>query len=130
MSLWISFIHIQLETDTFVLVSGTLRSNLDPFSLHDDARLWDALKRSYLVESQPQAKRASLLSQGASTMEDELPSGAQTPRGGQNRFTLDTIVEDEGNNLSIGQVRLSYSFRYSFVRWLIVVSFCSALLCP
>ncbi|KAI0268426.1 P-loop containing nucleoside triphosphate hydrolase protein [Russula aff. rugulosa BPL654] len=26
------------------LYSGTLRSNLDPFGLHDDARLWDALR--------------------------------------------------------------------------------------
>ena len=33
-----------------LLFSGTLRSNLDPFGLHDDAILWDALKRSYLVE--------------------------------------------------------------------------------
>ncbi|KAL0061165.1 hypothetical protein AAF712_012035 [Marasmius tenuissimus] len=87
-----------------LLFSGTLRTNLDPFNLHDDAKLWDALKRSYLVESQAPAKRASLLSQGAtSTVEDELPSGAHTPRGGQARFTLDTVVEDEGNNLSIGQ---------------------------
>lgn len=29
-------------------------------------------------------------------------SGAQTP---VNRFTLDTVIEDEGGNLSIGQVR-------------------------
>ncbi|KAL0575903.1 hypothetical protein V5O48_006076 [Marasmius crinis-equi] len=89
-----------------LLFSGTLRSNLDPFNLHDDAALWDALKRSYLVDQQPAAKRASLISQGGAsvTVEDDLPSGAHTPRsGGQTRFTLDTVVEDEGNNLSIGQ---------------------------
>ncbi|EEB86782.1 hypothetical protein MPER_16130, partial [Moniliophthora perniciosa FA553] len=44
-----------------LLFSGTLRSNLDPFNLHDDATLGDALKRSHLVETP--AKRASLLSQ-------------------------------------------------------------------
>lgn len=29
-----------------------LRTNLDPFGRHDDARLWDALRRSYLVDRQ------------------------------------------------------------------------------
>ena len=71
-------------------VSGTLRSNLDPFGLHDDARLWDALKRSYLVE-------ASKADDG-----NEIFDGTLTP---VNRFSLDTVIEDEGNNLSIGQVR-------------------------
>ncbi|TRM64251.1 P-loop containing nucleoside triphosphate hydrolase protein [Schizophyllum amplum] len=71
-----------------LLFSGTLRSNLDPFGLHDDARLWDALKRSYLVES-PKLDT-----------EDNGPEGSQTP---VNRFSLDSTVEDEGNNLSIGQ---------------------------
>ncbi|TFK72957.1 ABC transporter [Pluteus cervinus] len=73
------------------VISGTLRTNLDPFNLHDDAALWDALKRSYLVET---PKKDS------SSHPDDAPSGAQTP---VNRFTLDTIIEDEGNNLSIGQ---------------------------
>ncbi|KAL1732291.1 P-loop containing nucleoside triphosphate hydrolase protein [Schizophyllum commune] len=71
-----------------LLFSGTLRSNLDPFGQHDDARLWDALKRSYLVESEK------------AVHEDDAPEGARTP---VNRFSLDSIVEDEGNNLSIGQ---------------------------
>lgn len=31
----------------------------------------------------------------------EIPSGAQTPP--TSRFNLDTVVEDEGVNLSIGQ---------------------------
>ncbi|KAF8072009.1 ABC transporter [Lyophyllum atratum] len=75
------------------VISGTLRSNLDPFDLHDDATLWDALKRAYLVENT--SKRNSLALQ-----DDEVPSGAHTP---MNRFTLDTVIEDEGGNLSIGQ---------------------------
>ncbi|KAF8969223.1 ABC transporter [Flammula alnicola] len=75
-----------------LLFSGTLRSNLDPFNMHDDATLWDALKRAYLVES---TKPDSLLTAG-----DETPSGAHTP---VNRFTLDTVIEDEGGNLSVGQ---------------------------
>ena len=76
------------------LVSGTLRSNLDPFNLHDDATLWDALKRSYLVES---TKRDSII-----TKEDGASgSGAHAP---VSRFGLDTVIEDEGGNLSVGQV--------------------------
>ncbi|KAI0041202.1 ABC transporter [Auriscalpium vulgare] len=78
------------------LFSGTLRSNLDPFDLHDDARLWDALKRSYLVED---AKPAAVVEEGAE--EDKLPTGASTPMGP--RFSLDSPIEEEGNNLSIGQ---------------------------
>jgi len=77
-----------------LLFSGTLRTNLDPFGLHDDVRLWDALKRSYLVDSKD-SKPASV-----GTIEDDVPSGAHTP---VNRFTLDSPIEDEGGNLSIGQ---------------------------
>ncbi|KAJ3775268.1 ABC transporter [Lentinula raphanica] len=77
-----------------LLFSGTLRTNLDPFNLHDDAKLWDALKRSYLVDN---TKRASVLT---SSSEMGGHSGSDTP---VNRFTLDSVIEDEGGNLSIGQ---------------------------
>ncbi|KAG7451066.1 ABC transporter [Guyanagaster necrorhizus] len=70
-----------------LLFSGTLRSNLDPFNSHDDAKLWDALKRSYLVDSP------------AKPVADEN-GDLSTPI---NRFSLDTVIEDEGVNLSIGQ---------------------------
>ena len=76
-----------------LVVSGTLRSNLDPFNLHDDATLWDALKRSYLVES---TNCDSMI-----TKEKES--------AGPSRFSLDTIIEDEGGNLSVGQVQLFHS---------------------
>jgi hypothetical protein len=74
-----------------LLVSGTLRSNLDPFGEHDDATLWDALKRAYLVENTKPGLN-----------EDS------TEASSQGRFTLDSQVEDEGSNLSLGQVRLLY----------------------
>ncbi|KAG1773522.1 ABC transporter [Suillus occidentalis] len=69
--------------------SGTLRTNLDPFGLYDDAKLYDAMKRAYLVES-----------------DSDLPStSASPPAEGQSapRFSLDSPIDDEGNNLSIGQ---------------------------
>lgn len=77
-----------IPQDAF-LFSGTLRTNLDPFGLHDDAKLYDAMKRAYLVES-----------------DSDLPStSASPPAEGQSapRFSLDSPIDDEGNNLSIGQ---------------------------
>jgi ABC-type multidrug transport system fused ATPase/permease subunit len=64
------------------LFSGTLRSNLDPFDQWDDARLLDAMRRSCLI--------------GDQALEDG--EGAKTER-----FTLDTPIEEEGLNLSVGQ---------------------------
>ncbi|KAI0268425.1 ABC transporter [Russula aff. rugulosa BPL654] len=84
------------------LYSGTLRSNLDPFGLHDDARLWDALRRSYLVED---TKRISSGAKGEECRidgdEDQRGTGSTTANAP--RFTLDSSIEAEGSNLSIGQ---------------------------
>ncbi|GAA5825076.1 hypothetical protein JCM11251_006090 [Rhodosporidiobolus azoricus] len=64
-----------------LLFNGTIRSNLDPFQRFDDARLYDALRRSWLVDR---------------------VAGADG--GGQaSRFTLDTKIEEEGANLSVGE---------------------------
>ncbi|KAI0661576.1 ABC protein [Cubamyces menziesii] len=69
-----------------LLFSGTIRSNLDPFNLYTDAQLWDALRRSFLVES--------------SKSDEESSDGASTPKS---RFHLDTVIESEGSNLSVGE---------------------------
>ncbi|KAJ7204157.1 ABC protein [Mycena pura] len=68
------------------LFSGTVRTALDPFSKYDDGRLWDALKRSYLVGTRP------------STPTDDDSSAEH-----RNRITLDTAIETEGANLSVGE---------------------------
>jgi ABC-type multidrug transport system fused ATPase/permease subunit len=60
-----------------VLFRGSVRKNLDPFGLHDDARLWDALRRAELDAA---VKR--------------LPLG------------LDTDVHEGGSNFSVGQRQL------------------------
>lgn len=65
-------------------VNGTIRSNLDPFGLYEDARLWDALRRSWLVEGEQNRKTS-------------------TDGPAKSRFTLDTVIEDEGQNLSVGE---------------------------
>ena len=64
------------------LFRGTIRSNLDPFNEHTDIELWHALRQADLVGDEQ-------------TMEDE---------GG--RIHLDTTVEDEGLNFSLGQRQL------------------------
>lgn len=78
-----------------ILVADTLRSNLDPFSIHDDATLWDALKRSYLVESSTSSSRKNTGEKAA--------EGEKAPA---NKYNLDTVIEAGGNNLSVGQVGL------------------------
>ena len=52
--------------------------------MYDDARLWDALRRSYLVEPDPV---------------EDLPEKEQN----KTRYTLDSIVESDGANLSVGE---------------------------
>ena len=64
------------------LFRGTIRNNLDPFSEHADLELWNALRQADLVGTQQ-------------TMEDEA-----------GRIHLDTPVEDEGLNFSLGQRQL------------------------
>ncbi|GAA5961345.1 hypothetical protein JCM3765_004381 [Sporobolomyces pararoseus] len=64
-----------------VLFNGTIRSNLDPFSMYEDQRLWDALRRAWLV--------------------DRTTSSEEGARA--SRFSLETKIEDEGANLSVGE---------------------------
>ncbi|KAF7312081.1 ABC protein [Mycena indigotica] len=71
------------------LFSGTIRSVLDPFSRCEDARLWDALRRSYLVDSGTNTPISAL----------DLPDGQQ-PR---HHIDLDTVIEIDGANLSVGE---------------------------
>lgn len=73
-----------------LLFSGTIRSNIDPFQTKTDLELYDTLKRSHLVTS------STPLAAG----EDPATSGAAVTPG---RFTLDTVVEEEGGNLSVGE---------------------------
>lgn len=66
------------------LFQGTVRSNLDPFQEHDDLALWSALRQADLV--------------GADVSIED--------RSDSSRIHLDSIVEDEGLNFSLGQRQL------------------------
>lgn len=70
------------------LFHGTVRSNLDPFHEHTDLELWSALRQADLV-----------------------PVDAVTPEDGRrtqdpSRIHLDTPVEEDGLNFSLGQRQL------------------------
>jgi len=72
-----------------VLFQGTIRSNIDPFGTCDDVELWDALRRSWLVD----AKDLDGLKDGSLSIEKV-------------KFHLDTPVDDEGTNFSLGERQL------------------------
>lgn len=64
-----------------VLFKGTIRSNLDPFDEHEDLELWEALRYTGLLDRKSQISDESALA-------------------------LDSAVEDEGHNFSLGQRQL------------------------
>ena len=59
------------------LFRGTIRSNLDPFNEHTDLDLWSALRQAHLVEN-----------------------------NSENGLNLESLIESEGSNLSLGQRQL------------------------
>lgn len=65
------------------LFRGTIRSNLDPFGEHTDLELWSALRQADLVGAD-------------TTLEDAASS----------RINLESVVEEEGLNFSLGQRQL------------------------
>lgn len=91
------------------LFSGTVRSNLDPFSQFEDAELWLALQR---------VKLASANTPAASAAASRAPTRASSPTAGGSKeneggpdlpslFTsLDAPIEQGGRNMSSGQRQL------------------------
>lgn len=79
-----------------VLFQGTIRKNLDPFNESTDEKLWDALRRSGLVE-------ASTLYKIKNTKLDQ-----HNNIGYENlhKFHLDQLVADDGANFSLGERQL------------------------
>ncbi|KAI1115856.1 P-loop containing nucleoside triphosphate hydrolase protein [Nemania sp. NC0429] len=65
------------------LFRGTVRSNLDPFSEHSDLELWSALRQADLVSAE-------------AGPDDKDPG----------RIHLDSVVEEDGLNFSLGQRQL------------------------
>lgn len=75
------------------LFRGTVRSNLDPFGEHDDLELWSALRQADLVPAQqPPAGPGS--------------NPASPPSRDPGSIHLDSVVEEDGLNFSLGQRQL------------------------
>ena len=75
------------------LFKGTIRSNLDPFEEHTDLELWSAMRKAHLVGQEFPDDKSPIISPGG-----ELAS-AET-------LHLDTRVDQEGLNFSLGQRQL------------------------
>ncbi|VEU22711.1 DEKNAAC103792 [Brettanomyces naardenensis] len=73
-----------------VLFAGSIRQNLDPFHQKTDEELWDALRRSGLIEA------------------DMIGSVKRQKKGDEDlyKFHLDQYVEDDGINFSLGERQL------------------------
>ncbi|EPS30548.1 hypothetical protein PDE_05500 [Penicillium oxalicum 114-2] len=88
------------------LFKGTIRSNLDPFNEHTDLELWSALRKAYLIGDEtigPDSETSeSTLGSAGSTPVIGSDSKARPARG----LNLESAVDEEGLNFSLGQRQL------------------------
>ncbi|PHH53173.1 ATP-binding cassette sub-family C member 11 [Ceratocystis fimbriata CBS 114723] len=83
------------------LFHGTVRSNLDPFHEHTDLELWSALRQAGL-STESGSSESSPTSTSALDSEKAEPTNNDASSG----IHLDTVVEEEGLNFSLGQRQL------------------------
>ncbi|KPI46100.1 Oligomycin resistance ATP-dependent permease YOR1 [Cyphellophora attinorum] len=89
------------------LFKGTVRSNLDPFGEHSDLELWSALRKADLIgDDSPLSPTKDVRPHTAETGFTSTSVVNSPTAGTEKRIHLDSIVEDEGLNFSLGQRQL------------------------
>lgn len=92
------------------LFKGTIRSNLDPFNEHTDLELWSALRKAYLIgEDTPSPDAEGLQNRpgsGPATGTSTPATDSESKPRPANRLTLESPVDEEGLNFSLGQRQL------------------------
>lgn len=87
------------------LFRGTVRSNLDPFGEHTDLELWSALRQADLVQDEATTTTTTSPSaSGNALVVADAPAAANG--NSNNRINLDSVVEEDGLNFSLGQRQL------------------------
>lgn len=84
------------------LFRGTVRSNLDPFGEHTDLKLWSALRQADLVSTDT----APGSDTEGTTASNNDNNGTVVASKDAGRIHLDTPVEEDGLNFSLGQRQL------------------------
>ena len=91
------------------LFTGTIRSNLDPFSLFTDEEVFTALRRVHLIGSGASGSVTPITTSTASSATPVQENIAAVPTTLDNKnifYKLDTPVSESGSNLSQGQRQL------------------------
>lgn len=96
------------------LFRGTVRSNLDPFNEHNDLELWSALRQADLVSDEAEQTAVAGAASGSGNKEGApgssvVPVAPDAPAAtgrDATRIGLDSIVEEDGLNFSLGQRQL------------------------
>ncbi|CUM67184.1 uncharacterized protein PRCAT00004877001 [Priceomyces carsonii] len=88
--------HLSIIPQDPVLFQGSIRKNLDPFNQSNDNVLWDALRRSGVVDADTANRiRHTKYDPDNNVTYDNL-----------HKFHLDQFVQDDGQNFSLGERQL------------------------
>ena len=94
------------------LFRGTVRSNLDPFHEHTDLELWSALRQADLVSDDAGPTDTTVEAEkekgtdDIATKDHAAEESTAVVAKEQSRIHLDTAVEEDGLNFSLGQRQL------------------------